>query len=241
MFTLLGINKYITPQLTDSQLSFLIKSLGVRCYYAAYKEVVATGNLNLVRTQPIQTKLISLIAAEYGHTHILEWLVKNEICIDINAHDQAALFGHLETLMFLHKYRNRLWDSAIMLKAAQGEHLHVLQWLHSSGYSRSNFIVAVAVAVGNIEVLEWLLETGSSVDDLTPVYAACACQIKVLKWLQDHGCAKTTHVINAAVKQQPNNTETVAWLLENGWPCDVDYVLGSASDEMKELVLRYKK
>lgn len=73
------------------------------------------------------------IAAEYGHIHVLEWLVDNNLKVSKGGG----------------KY-----DGAI-----KGDGIEVIKWIYAAGYPWEPHMLSIAIAYCSYRVLEWLLIT----------------------------------------------------------------------------------
>jgi hypothetical protein len=110
-------------------------------------------------------------AAEYGHLHIIEWVIKHTDMLD-----------------------------EVCNAAALGGHLHILRWLDSKGYKINKNICEDAAISGSIEVLKWLREKGFQWDELTFANAVNTDHFELIKWLHAEGCSWDEYVYSRAVQ-----------------------------------------
>jgi len=103
---------------------------------------------------------ISNMAAENGHLHILEWMLKED----------------------------RLAEEHVCYYAAKGGHLSVLQWARANGCPWDELTCAYAADSGHLQVLQWARTNGCPWDERTCAYAVRSGQQQVLQWAWDNGC-----------------------------------------------------
>lgn len=74
------------------------------------------------------------------------------------------------------------WNEDTCRAAAEGGHLHILQWAKKEGCSWDEWTCTGAAARGNLEMLQWVVENGCPWDEATCEAAAAAGHLHILKW-----------------------------------------------------------
>lgn len=175
-------------------------------YHDTIVDTVAKyGNLFLLKHFFVKTKSyhhnILCIAAEYGHVHILDWLVKNTGCgLFRRLSIAAGRGGHIHVLEWLVKHKfNRLESIDVSVEATKHDHLHVLKWLREHGYEiYDTHCSKIAAEKGNMEILEWIYENGYNFSSEVASWAAYNKNYTMLEL--------------ATLKNIPMDSEVCAWL-----------------------------
>jgi len=102
--------------------------------------------------------------AARGHIAVVHWMIANAHCSSVRACEaliEASRRGHLNVIQSLwtdeHKYNN---GYTCMRMAADGGHVHVLEWLKGQGCLGSDQMCTFAAESGKIGALEWCLAQG---------------------------------------------------------------------------------
>jgi ankyrin repeat protein len=106
-------------------------------------------------------------AAAYGHLHVIQYLHENrkEGCTKY-AMDSAAAYGHLPVIQYLHENRKEGCTTRAMNWAAENGHLHVIQYLHENrSEGCTTDAMNWAAARGHLDVFEYLYKTGMPYTD----------------------------------------------------------------------------
>lgn len=127
-------------------------------------------------------------AATGGHINVLEWLNNNICTYHIRTHVHAARAGQLETLEWLHGRYTMSRDSEACNSAAQGGHIHVLEWLRFQKFPWDELACICAACAGQLEALKWLREKGCPWDGRTLIRAMECKQWEVFKWARENRC-----------------------------------------------------
>lgn len=125
---------------------------------------------------------------------------------------RAAEGGHLDILEWMHAggLTFNAWTRNTM---ATSSHLSVLQWLHSKGYPFHASAYHSAAKKGLWEVLKWLQSIKCPWNEWTCAEAAKAGHLDVLQWLRANGCPWDSRTPFWARKEQ--RTEVLQWLRDN--------------------------
>ena len=119
----------------------------------------------------------------------------------------AAEGGHLHILQWA-RQNGCPWDMNTCAEAALGGHLAILQWARENGYPWSIKICANAALGGHLAILQWARENGCPWDSCTCAYAALGGHLDILQWVRQNGCPwdRTTCLYLA------RNDETRHWI-----------------------------
>jgi len=164
---------------------------GYVCWLAA-----ENGHLDCLKCVHEDAKLpldstIADVAAEYGHLHILEYLVDcgyNKFHADACA--TVTKNGRLDCLKCLHEDAKVPLDSRIADVAAEYGHLHILEYLVDCGYNKFHAdACAAATKYGHLDCLKYLHETAKAPWDAKAVYVAYSNnRSECLQYLLNNGC-----------------------------------------------------
>ncbi|GMF23535.1 unnamed protein product [Phytophthora lilii] len=125
-------------------------------------------------------------AAEFGHISVLEWLHANrsEGCTT-GAMDRAAAVGNLEVVQWLHEHCDEGCTTQAMNDAAAHGHLRVVEWLHENrSEGCSKSAICSAAANDHLAVVRFLLENRREV--CTADAMRCAAEnghLELVQWL----------------------------------------------------------
>lgn len=174
-----------------------------------------------------------LNAAAYDHLDILKYAIENgcnystkiypnAACSSMcNMHSYAALYGHLDILIWCKQFDPELFDSKqmhIINNAANGGHLHVLQWLKNEGYIWNSQTFCNAARGGHLHILKMLKDDNCPYDSWTFAFAAERGDIKILEWLKEINCPMPENILRYA--SQAGRLDALKWLIENNSPKD---------------------
>jgi len=160
------------------------------------------------------------LAAQNGHLHILEYLVgraalegnlnkvrycaqycvANECSIDREACANAARYGHLACLKYLHEKAKAPWDRRTAHWAALNGHLHILKYLVKRKFDEfTEWACEDAAKNGHLDCLKYLHETAKvrwtssravrkAFDNAQRLCAKNNAQLKCVHYLLDNNC-----------------------------------------------------
>lgn len=127
-------------------------------YLETSKWLYSISEINTIGEKE-QLKKIIKNAAKYGHLHILQWIhncTKEEIPIDTIS--LAAANGYLDVVKWIHNTKNYCSLRSIE-NASQNGFLHVVKWLYFNCHIAKKYIYQAmegAAINGEFKVLEWL-------------------------------------------------------------------------------------
>lgn len=110
--------------------------------------------------------VISKVAAQHGHMHILQW-----------QHDRGELQA-------AYAYR----------QAARHSHKNIIFWLRSQGYAWDVDCIAYAAAAHNLGMLKWLYAEGCPIGQAVHLceQTLVQCDLDILKWLRENNIGDWT-------------------------------------------------
>ena len=133
-------------------------------------------------------------AAEQGNLEMIKYCVTNGCPVDewtcAPACAQAAKYGHLECLKYLHEEVNAPWNAHTAAWAALKGHLHILEYLVEREYDQyDEYACANAATNGHSDCLKYLHETAKAPWDSCAVQDAHKDnQPECLQYLLDNDC-----------------------------------------------------
>ncbi|KAL2914117.1 hypothetical protein HK105_206375 [Polyrhizophydium stewartii] len=158
-------------------------------------------------------------AARCGSISMLQHLVDERKAVTLNMDHagEAATFGHLEVLKWLHeRMPNRNWTTWVMDDAARNGHIDCVKWLHVNRTEGcTTYAMDYAAKNGHLDVVKWLHAnrtegcTTEAIDD-----TARNGHLDVVKWLhanRTEGC--TSFAMNWAAGN--GHANVVEWLHKN--------------------------
>lgn len=178
--------------------------------------------------------VVQWLFAEYGDDRSVDLFTIEERCNA--AMDGAASNGHLDVLKHLHELQmktraesnKRLRDgqpkvpatpqcsAGAIVKAAQGGHLEVVQWLHQvAGIPCRSKAMDAAATNGHLDVLQWLYHHRSGEYATNAIdFAATYGHLHVVRWLHTHTDSTcTTDAIDTAAEN--GFLDVIKWLHHN--------------------------
>ena len=132
----------------------------------------------------------------------------------------AAMFGHMELMVWLIRERGFAMDEGVMANAAGGGNLELVRWLRGEGCVWGRSTCFCAAGRGRLGVLQWLRANGCPWDAETCKCAAFNGQLGTLRWARENGCDWNTDACSAAA--QNGRLEVLQWLRANGCPWNDD-------------------
>lgn len=131
-----------------------------------------------------------------GNIPILQWMFDRHLFhTNKQTTDNAAKRGQVNVLQWLkdHDLLVTIELTFIWILAAQGGHVHELDWLFENGFAYpSSSIVGLHYAnISDTRVLEWAFDRGIEFTTGDCSNAAMNGNLDALKWLREHGCPAT--------------------------------------------------
>ena len=99
----------------------------------------------------------------------------------------AAEGGHLHVLEWLHSM-NCPWTAKTCEKAAEGGHLEVLKFARANGCKWNRDVLRAAIRKNHFDVVQWLCENGCKRNEWTMYEAARFGDLDIVKYLREIGC-----------------------------------------------------
>lgn len=155
-------------------------------------------------------------AGASGSIPLLQWLQSEQIPYDHRVCESAAWNGRLEALQWLVANDFPWHRETTFQRAAQGGHMHVLQWLYSKGHIHCACACFVAALNGHFEVLKWLVAKGYALNHMVCQAAAGEGYLHILKWLRANGCPWDNRTYASALRK--GRHEVAEWARANGCP-----------------------
>ena len=162
------------------------------------------GSVDVVRYLVLEKKLCewdwrtTQTACEYGHEHLLEWLLERGCPINDFASIAAAQNGRVNILEFLERkgiVKPERWSPRALARACRNLHLDAIDFLLQRGCQWDDdclfeeVLVGAALTKGRLDALEWILEKEvCETTDFWPQhceYAARLGHLDCLRWLRE--------------------------------------------------------
>ena len=184
--------------------------------------------LYLCSVNCVLTEWVSVIAAEHGHLHIIEWADRNGSPWNLHACTLAARNGHLHVMQWARTTHGCEWSHIACETAARNAQLHILQWAHESGYQLSVRVCAAAAENGHLHVLKWAHKNGCPWDEWVCTNAAENGHLHVLKWAREYACPWDEGVCVAAAEH--GHLHVLKWARAHGAPWTLNKVIDRAQN-----------
>ena len=168
------------------------RSFPLFCY-----RVAGTNKLELLKWAREEKKcewdvLTMRKAASQGNLEMVKYCVANGCPVGVGegACADAAEYGHLECLKYLHEEVKAPWNSYTAAWAAQKGHLHILEYLVERKYNKFNQdACSFAATEGHLDCLKFLRETAKAPWGSCAVrYAHVFNRSECLQYLLDNDC-----------------------------------------------------
>jgi len=179
------------------------------------------------------TRELYRYAAIGGNVNVLQWLKDKGTPFpdrDSLACTEAAGGGHLSALKWLLENGSYCLGKFVFKAAARNGHLHVLQWLVANGYMMPRYIGLDAAAGGHLCVLQWL-HTNDEMNYCACPNAAEHGHLHILQWAKsvcicfDRAIPDSVKIYTCTAAAHGGQLNTLQWLVENGYPIDIDSCL----------------
>ena len=110
----------------------------------------------------------------------------------------------------------RVERAYVLLYAARGGHLEVLQWARANRCPWDWATCAFAAEGGHLEVLQWARANGCKWDAQTCSRAARGGHLEMLQWARANGCEwDRDHVLSSLEEYEPPGHAVLrAWVME---------------------------
>jgi hypothetical protein len=178
-----------------STLEFAWENQLLFCWTPFCHRVAGTNKLELLKWAREEKKcewddLTMRKAALQGNLEMVKYCVANGCPVDAGACADAAEYGHLECLKYLHEEVKAPWNSYTAAWAAQKGHLHILEYLVERKYNKFNKDVCLYAAwYGHLDCLKFLRETAKAPWSSCAVrYAHEFNRSECLQYLLDNDC-----------------------------------------------------
>jgi hypothetical protein len=162
---------------------------------------------------------LTAVAAENGHSNVLEFLWKQNREFHDYSAERAAACGQVSVLSWM-KGRNMLEQEttleSLWIEAIRNEQINVLDWLNGEHYDLYPSLVILAIKVEKIKVLLWAKARNVQWDASACAAAALYGNLSVLQWLRENGCPWDVYAIEAA--RRNGHDHVAEWAVENGCP-----------------------
>jgi len=93
---------------------------------------------------------ISKISIQYGHLHIIKWIIEFGFRLSNDACTWAAINGHLDIIIYLSQNGYK-YDYNTYITAKKYGHTHIIEWLKNNGCPEKH---------GHTPITEWLKNNG---------------------------------------------------------------------------------
>ena len=142
----------------------------------------------LKKTSESGLKAVTVSLAYKGDLNKLRWIHMHDCAVlSTYACWNAAEGGHLHVLEWLHSM-NCPWTAKTCEKAAEGGHLEVLKFARANGCKWNRDVLRAAIRKNHFDVVQWLCENGCKRNEWTMYEAARFGDLDIVKYLREIGC-----------------------------------------------------
>jgi hypothetical protein len=179
--------------------------------------LAGAGCLGVLETFRIEMCRISKSKVKMVKRSQFENPCPGSITFTKNATNNAARFGHLEVVKWLHKYRKGGFETEVMENAVSSGYLEVVHYVRSmvgdTPFLIRARLVSKIIEQGHLEILMWLHEQKSEHVEF-PQNVDFTNNLEVMKFIHNNRTeVKFSNAINHA--SRAGNFEMVKWLHEN--------------------------
>jgi len=181
----------------DTLKYMMVHNPGAKDFPAPYRNPI----MREMKTSNVSIIRVSRIVARHGYLHMIQW-IRNaashrfEILASIMA-GEAAQGGHIHVLEWLLENKYKFYPG-VCSSAALGGQLTTLRWLRSKGYELSIITFGMAARKGNIEIMNFLKEVGCPWSEKVCALTALGGHLDALRWLRERGCPWDSRVYRKA-------------------------------------------
>ena len=146
-------------------------------------------------------------AASRGHLSMIQYLVHREPTIADTLMEsdtimmRAAYGGKLQVLQWLRQQLKCVWDEGVCSQAALGGYLQILKWARENGCPWNASTCTLAACSGSLDVLKWAHENGCLWSSSTCFFAAQRGDMVMLNWAHENGCPWDERVCASAAER----------------------------------------
>lgn len=200
-FQIESLFESLPPELNLYLMSFLRPSAKFSMHYVSKHFIVLP--LTCVKSEVLDDSVIddnvALFEFVQGIVPVTSWFVmintmarKGALTIlksyyhyakSANICQHAANGGHIHVLEWLRCHGHEL-GTPIYWNAINHGHLHVVKWLHENKVPRLDSAIDSAARSGQFEILKWIHEQGIRMTHNTYVDAMMSGSMKILTWLE---------------------------------------------------------
>jgi len=174
-------------------------------------------------------------AAERGHLAIAEWAYAHGGRLYGATLWMAARNGHLDILVWAHARRHDAMHNGAnngqgndlnvitrntTMQAAQGGHVHVLEWFEAQGWSCDESVCTNAAQYGHLDVLQWARARGCPWNNNVYKAAVRGGHLHIIQWAHQHGCLlpRSKRDFRECCREAAfyGHVAVLAWLLDHG-------------------------
>eukprot|EP01032_Pedospumella_encystans_P013564 gene13564-15609_t len=148
---------------------------------------------------------------------------------------EAARFGSLDCLRYLHEEAGCVWDARTCVAAARGDALECLKYAREHGCEWNLATSVAAAEAGALRCLQYAVEQGCDVSSRTVTAAATAPTAACLKYLHERRYPWTLAVSRAAVVSHP----CLRYCVQNN--CPISAVILKEYQRQKAEIKRLKE
>jgi hypothetical protein len=155
-------------------------------------------------------------AAKFGHLKLLKWLHEQRCHWGYDTFEYAAHFGDFEILEWL--YQNKCErNGRECYRAAVSGNMDVLKWLRERHFNWDVTAFSAAVSAGNFDMVKWMHEQKCPWRKYIVLSeAAGAGNLAMVKWLHDEqGCPWNAGTYYSAARN--GHLDILKWLHEKGY------------------------
>jgi hypothetical protein len=188
------------------------------------------------RQCPFKEEVSFVDACECGNFEFIKFarangatVISEDLLLDLI--DCAADRGDLETIKWAldQSKIQKLRIQNIIIAAATGCHMHILEWMESFGGVQGlvHFAIDPASIQGHVDVLKWVVRNGYKWDAKNDhkhyLTAIKNSNLQALVWMNSCAPIFTTDMSFPSIyASQEGEFEIVKWLHKNGCPCNQD-------------------
>lgn len=141
----------------------------------------------LVMVQKISGDCVSVFLVEYGKIDLIQWASdNNKVIFDLHDLDNAAMWGRLDILQYLHQKGYPLTEMTFCLAACYDQ-LEVLEYLHQHRCPYSRYVFYQAAFYGHVRIYQWFHQHRYPGDPHALHNARSAEHFELADWLVRHG------------------------------------------------------
>jgi hypothetical protein len=219
----------VAGRLAGVEVLTSLRELGMEFSNIVAESAALSGRLNILQYLVIEQQcpvsvMLSVYAARSGSISMLDWLkAGGRSGFNYRTYQGAAEGGHLAALQHVHSLGCGWGDESILLYAAAGGSIDVVEWLqqqHGIGIIHAEALQWAATS-GHTSMCKYLRSVGCDWDAAACRWAGEGGHLDTVRWLREAGCPWVLKDVCKGAARC-GNTNVLDYVVEQGEVLDAE-------------------